>query len=64
MKIDKNGFGTAISEREAIIILKEKNSQKTTTSIKVIVRKISRVSFDKTKLPKSFSTSKKMVWNL
>ena len=59
MKIDKNGFGTAISEGEATIILKEKNSQKIITSTKVIVRKISRVSFDKTKLPKSFSDIKK-----
>ena len=55
MKIDKNGFGTALNEGEATIILKEKNSQKIITSTKVLVRKIHRVSFDKSKLPKSFS---------
>ena len=59
MKIDKYGFGTALSEGEATIILKEKNSQKIITSTKVLVRKIHRVSFDKTKLPKSFSDIKK-----
>ena len=59
MKIDKNGFGTAISEGDATIILKEKNSQKIITSTKVLVRKINRVSFDKTKLPKSFSDIKR-----
>ena len=55
MKIDKNGLGTALEEGDATIILKEKNSQKIITSTRVLVRKINRVSFDKMKLPKSFS---------
>ena len=59
LKIDKNGYGTAINEGEATVFLKEKNSQKIITSTRVLVRKISRVSFDKTKLPKSFSDIKK-----
>ena len=59
MKVDKYGIGTAISEGEANIILKEKNSQKIITSTKVLVRKIYKVSFDKTKLPKLFSDIKK-----
>ena len=59
MKIDKNGLGTALNEGEATIMLKEKNSQKILTSTRVLVKKINRVSFDKTKLPKSFSDIKK-----
>ena len=59
MKVDKNGIGSAISEGEANIILKEKNSQKILTSTKILVRKIYRVSFDKNKMPKSFSDIKK-----
>ena len=59
LKIDKNGYGTAINEGEATVFLKEKNSQKIITSTRVLVRKISRVSFDKTKLPKSFTDIKK-----
>ena len=59
MKIDKNGLGTAINEGEATIVLKEKNSQKIITSTRVLVKKIYRVAFDKTKLPKSFSDIKK-----
>jgi hypothetical protein len=59
MKIDKSGLGTAMNEGEATIILKEKNSQKILTSTKILVRKIHRVSFDKTKLPKSFTDIKK-----
>ena len=35
MKIDKSGLGTAMSEGEATIILKEKNSQKILTSTKI-----------------------------
>ena len=59
MKIDKYGIGTAISEGDANIILKEKNSQKIITSTLILVRKIYKVSFDKAKLPKSFSDIKK-----
>ena len=59
LKIDKNGYGTAINEGEATVYLKEKNSQKILTSTRVLVRKISKISFDKTKLPKSFSDIKK-----
>ena len=59
LKVDKNGYGTAINEGEATVFLKEKNSQKIITSTRVIVRKIFRVSFDKSKLPKSFSDIKK-----
>ena len=59
LKVDKNGYGTAINEGEATVFLKEKNSQKIITSTRVLVRKISKVSFDKTKLPKSFSDIKK-----
>ena len=59
IKVDKNGFGTAINEGEATVFLKEKNSQKIITSTRVLVRKISRISFDKNKLPKSFSDIKK-----
>ena len=59
MKVDKSGFGTAINEGEATIILKEKNSQKILTSTRVLVRKIYKISFDKTKLPKTFTDIKK-----
>ena len=59
LKIDKNGYGTAINEGEATVYLKEKNSQKTLTSTRVLVRKISKIAFDKTKLPKLFSDIKK-----
>ena len=59
MKVDKYGIGTAVNEGEANIILKEKNSQKIITSTRILVRKISRVTFDKSKLPKSFSDIKK-----
>ena len=59
MKVDKYGIGTAVNEGEANIILKEKNSQKIITSTRILVRKISRVTFDKNKLPKSFSDIKK-----
>ena len=59
LKVDKNGLGTAINEGEATVFLKEKNSQKIITSTRVLVRKISKISFDKTKLPKSFSDIKK-----
>jgi hypothetical protein len=48
-----------MNEGEANIILKEKNSQKILTSTKILVRKIHRISFDKTKLPKSFTDIKK-----
>ena len=59
MKVDKNGLGTALSEGEVNIILKEKNSQKIITSTRIFVRRIYRVDFDKDKLPKSFSDIKK-----
>ena len=59
MKVDKNGIGTALSEGEANIILKEKNSQKIITSTRIFVRRIYRIAFDKDKLPKSFSDIKK-----
>ena len=58
VKVDKNGIGTALNEGEATVILREKNSQKIITSTRILVRKIYRVSFDKTKLPKSFTDIK------
>ena len=60
LKVDKNGFATAINEGDATVFLKEKNSQKIITSTRVLVRKISRISLDKTKMPKSFSDIKKV----
>ena len=59
LKVDKNGYGTAINEGEATVFLKEKNSQKIITSTRVLVRKISKVAFNKERLPKSFSDIKK-----
>ena len=60
MKVDpKTGMGVALSEGEATIALKVKNSQKIVTSTQILVRKIHKVSFDKTKLPKTFSDIKK-----
>ena len=59
LKIDKNGYGTAINEGDATVYLKEKNSQKILTSTRVLVRKISKIAFDKEKLPKLFTDIKK-----
>ena len=59
-KIDKNGYGTAINEGEATVYLKKKNSQKILISTRVLLfRKISKIAFDKTKLPKLFSDIQK-----
>ena len=60
MKVDsKTGIGIALSEGEATIALKVKNSQKILTSTQILVRKIHKVSFDKSQLPKTFSDIKK-----
>ena len=44
---------------DATVYLKEKNSQKILTSTRVLVRKISKIAFDKEKLPKLFTDIKK-----
>ena len=59
IKVDKNGYATAINEGDATVFLKEKNSQKIITSTRVLVRKINKIGFDKIQMPKSFSDIKK-----
>ena len=59
IKVDKNCIATVIGIGDDTIFLKEKNSQKIITFTRIMVRKKSRIEFDKNKMPKLINDIKK-----